>query len=477
MNPTSAERYRLRWVTLGAIILTSFVGTWDGSAPLVALPAITREFGVGIDTAVWVLTIDSLLFAVPMAIFGKLGDMFGHRRIYLVGTGGFALTALLAGLAPSFGWLIFFRALQGICSSPAFTATMALIATTFPSHERGRAMGIMSMAASLAWATGPVVGGLLMQWFSWRAIIHAEIPVALVALALAWRLMPQDSRRSQPKFDVLGAASLTASMLTFMFTLRMVGVWGWAGRPTLTLGLLSLGLLGIFLLTEARVRMPFVPLNLFANAQFTMVTVFSVVHMFTLFGATLLIPIFLQEVKGYTPARAGLLVVGLSIARILFEPLAGRVVEVRGSRLPGLVGTFIIASVALSIALALTATIHDWVVAGAAIALGIGISMGRTPVNTAVTHLVEAERLGLALGVFSMLTFTGGSLGQAFFGVLLRGLSGTGNLPLASAPQPRLVVAFSMSFGVIAGVALLASFFGLRLPGREMVGDVVAARS
>jgi EmrB/QacA subfamily drug resistance transporter len=477
VNPTSAERYRLRWVTLGAIILTSFVGTWDGSAPLVALPAITREFGVGIDTAVWVLTIDSLLFAVPMAIFGKLGDMFGHRRIYLMATGGFALTALLAGLASSFGWLIFFRALQGICSSPAFTATMALIATTFPGHERGRAMGIMSMAASLAWATGPVIGGLLMQWFSWRAIIHAEIPVALVALALAWRLMPQDSRRSQPQFDVLGAASLTASVLTFMFTLRMVGVWGWADRPTLALGLLSLGLLGIFLLTEARVRMPFVPLNLFANAQFTVVTIFSVVHMFTLFGTALLIPVFLQEVKGYTPAQAGLLVVGLSVARIFFEPLAGRVAEVRGSRLPSLAGTFLIASVALSIALALTATIPDWVIAGAAIALGIGISMGRTPVNTAVTHLVEAERLGLALGVFSMLTFTGGSLGQAFFGVLLRGLSGTGNSPLASAPQPTLVVAFSMSFGVIAGVALLASFFGLRLPGREMVGDVVAARS
>ncbi len=476
MTPNTAERYPLRWITLGAIVLTSFVGTWDGAAPVVALPAITREFGVGIDTAVWVLAIGSLLFAVPMAIFGKLGDMFGHRRTYLVATGGFAVAALLAGLAPSFGWLIFFRALQGTTSSPAFIATMALIATMFPGDERGRAMGIMSMAASAAWASGPVVGGVLMRWLSWRAIILAEVPVALVAMVLAWRLMPEDSRQSRPQFDVLGAASLTASVLTFMLSLRMVGKWGWTGMPTLTLGGLSLGLLGVFLVTETRVKMPFVPLNLFANARFTTATLFSVAQIFTLFGATLLMPIFLQEVKGYDPARAGLLVAGLSVVRIFVAPLAGRIAEVRGSRLPSLAGTYLIVGVTLSVALSLSAAIPDWVVVSAMVALGIGIALGRTPVNTAITHLVEPEKLGLALGVFSMLTFTGGSLGQAFFGVLLRGLSGAGDAPLASAPQPALVMAFSISFGVIAGVALLASFFGLRLPGEEMVRDVVPAR-
>lgn len=462
---------------MGAVVMTSFIGTWDGAAPVVALPAITREFGVGIDAAVWVLAIGSLLFAVPMAIFGKLGDMFGHRRIYLIGTGSFAVAALLAGLAPSFGGLIFFRGLQGLSSAPAYTATMVLIATTFRGDERGRAMAIFAMAASAAWAAGPVVGGILMQWFSWRSIILVEVPVALVALILAWRLMPDDSRRSRPQFDLFGASSLTASVLTLMVTLRMVVLWGWTGAPTLSMGALSLVLFGVFLAVESRAEHPFVPLSLFANTRFAAATMFSMTQMITLFGATLLALLFLQELKGYGPARAGLLVAGLSIARLVAEPLAGRITELRGSRLPSLIGTYLIAAVALGLALSLSASLPDWLIASAMVALGVGISLSRTPVNTAVTHMVENHRLGLALGVFSMLTFASGSLGQAFFGVLLRGISGAGNAPLASAAQPPLLLAFSIGFGVIAGAALLASFFGLRLPGKEMVMDVVPARS
>ncbi|MFQ5407228.1 MAG: MFS transporter, partial [Anaerolineales bacterium] len=464
-------------ITLGALVLTSFLGTWDGAAPVVALPAITREFGVGIDAAVWVLTIGSLLFAVPMAIFGKLGDMVGHRRIYLWAIGAYAVLALGSGLAPTFGWLIFFRALQGIGSSPAFTATMALIATLFPREERGRAMGLMGMAASIAWATGPLAGGMLMRWFSWRAIMFAEVPVALAAFVLAWRLMPQDAHHNRQKFDVLGAGALTGAVLTMMFALRMVGIWGWAGAPTIAAGVTALGLLVLFIVTERRASEPFVPLELFANIRYSIATLFSIVQMATLFGSMLLMPLFLQEVKGYDAARAGLLIAGLSLARIVFDPLAGRVAEVRGSRLPSLVGSYLIAATALFIAVTLSASMSDWIIVLAMILLGIGISLGRTPVNTAVTHVIDAERLGLALGVFSMLTFTGGSLGQAFFGVLLRELSGAGNAPLASAQPSMLLTAFGVAFGIVAVVALIASLFGLRLPTREMMSGPIAAHS
>jgi len=457
--------------------MSQFLGTWDGAAPAVALPAITREYGVGIDAAVWVLTIGSLLFAVPMAIFGKLGDMFGHRRIYLVSTGAFAVAALLAGLAPTFGWMLFFRGLQGLASAPAFTVVMVMIATTFPAGERGRAMGVMAMSASAAYAVGPVLGGLLMELFSWRSIILVEVPVAILAVVLAWRLLPDDSQRSRPQFDLVGAGSLTASVLTLMLTLRMVGLWGWTGTPTLLMGGVAIVLFGIFLVAETRAEHPFVPLNLFSNTKFAAATMFSMTQMITLFGASLLVLLFLQEFKGYGPARAGLLVAGLSVARIFAEPISGRIAELRGSRLPSLVGTTLIAAVALGLAFSLSAELPDWLIASAMVALGVGISLSRTPVNTAVTHLVDNHRLGLALGVFSMLTFTSASLGQAFLGVLLRGISGAGDAPLASAQQPALLLAFSISFGVIAGSALLASFFGLRLPGKEMVMDVVPASS
>jgi EmrB/QacA subfamily drug resistance transporter len=467
----------VRWITLGAVVLTSFIGTWDGAAPVVALPAITRDYGVGIDSAVWVLTASSLLFAVPMAIFGKLGDMFGHKRMYLVSTAAFAVFAALAATAPSFGWLIFFRAMQGLASAPAFTATMALIATTFPAEERGRAMGFMSMAASAAWAGGPPLGGLLMRAFPWQSIILVEIPVTVIAVALAWRFMPEDSQTSQPQFDLVGAGSLTASALVLMLGLRLVGQWGWTGRPTLAMAALFVGLISLFLITEKRHKTPFVPLSLFANRRFSFATAFSATQLMTMFAIVLLVTVYLQEVTGLDPAIAGLLVAGLSIARIIFEPIAGRVAELRGSRFPALIGIGLLVAVALTFALGLTPRTPGWLIFAGMFAFGVGISFGRTPVNAAVTHLVERERLGLALGVFSMITFTGGALGQTFLGVLLRTLSGAGDAPLATAPRADLLAAFGVSLGVVVGLAALAGVFGLRLPGRELVKDVVAARS
>lgn len=472
-GPLSIRRVPVRWIILGAVLLTSFIGTWDGAAPVVALPAITRQFGVGIDSAVWVLTASSLLFAVPMAIFGKLGDMFGHKRTYIAATIAFAVFAALAGVAPSFGWLIFFRAMQGLASAPSFTATMALIATTFPTEERGRAMGFMSMAASLAWASGPPLGGLLMRAFPWQSIILVEIPVAAIAVVLAWRLMPEDSQTSRPQFDLVGAGSLTASALVLMLGLRQVGQSGWTGGPTLALAALFAGLIGVFFVTERRHKTPFVPLSLFAHRRYSAAAAFSATQLMTMFAISLLVSVYLQEVGGIDPAVAGLLVAGLSIARIIFEPIAGRIAELRGSRFPALIGVGLLVAVALAFAIALTPRTPGWLIFAAMFIFGVGISLGRTPVNAAVTHLVDRERLGLALGVFSMITFTGGALGQTFFGVLLRTLSGAGDAPLAAASRPDLLAAFGVSFAVVVGVAALAGAFGSQLPGREMVKDVI----
>lgn len=461
---------------MGAVVLTSFIGTWDGAAPVVALPAIMRQFNVGIDSAVWVLTASSLLFAVPMAIFGKLGDMFGHKRIYLVSTAAFAVFAALAGIAPTFGWLIFFRAMQGVASAPTFTATMALIATSFPVEERGRAMGIMSTAASAAWASGPVLAGVLMQTFNWKAIFLVEIPVTVLALLAAWWLMPEDSHKAQPQFDVVGAATLTASVLVLMFGLRLVGQLGWTAIPTLAMGGAFVSLLGVFIITERRHPAPFVPLSLFANPRYSAAMAFSAAQVMMVFAMLLLVPVYLQEVAGLEPAAAGLLVAGLSIARMIFEPLAGRLAELHGARLPSLIGIGVLVAVASGFALWFSPRTPAWAVFAGMFAFGVGISLGRTPVNTAVTRLVDRERLGLALGVFSMISFTGGALGQTFFGVLLRALSGAGSAPLATAALPDLLRAFSVSFSLIVGIAVLAGLAGVRLPGRELVKDVVPAR-
>ncbi|HZQ06578.1 MAG TPA: MFS transporter [Anaerolineae bacterium] len=471
------QPYPQRWLILAAIVLTTFLGTWDGSAPVVALPAITRQYGVGIDSAVWVLTLSSLLFAVPMAIFGKLGDMIGHKRIYLIATLIYILAAAGAGTAPTFGWLIFFRSLEGLASAPWFTAALAIFATTFAPNERGRAMGIMGAGASLAWASGPLLGGLLLQAFDWQAIILVEIPVAILSLAMAWWLIPEDSHKTQEQFDLAGAATFTGLALVLMFGLRIVSDSGWASLPTLAAGGAFVVILALFILIERRHVAPFIPLNLFANRRYTVATLFSATQIVTQFAMMFLVPLYLLEVAGLDPAASGLIVAGLSVARIIFEPVAGRIAELRGCRLPSTVGIGMIIAVAAGFAFVLAPTTPGGIIFTALFVFGVGIVLGRTPVFLAVTHLADRERLGLALGVFSMLTFAGGALGQTFFGVLLQTLSGSGSAPLATVPEPELVLAFSICFALVVGLAALAGVFAQDLPGRKMMNDVVAIHS
>lgn len=472
----SAEHSYRRWITLGALTLTSFIGTWDVAAPVVALPAITRQFNVGIDSAVWVITIESLLFAIPMAIFGKLGDMLGHKRTFLVASGSFMLFAMLAATARSFGWLILFRGLQGLASSPGFTATMAMIATTFPAEERGRAMGLQGTAAALGWAIGPALGGFLMLKFNWQAILFLEVPLAGIAFGLAWWLMPNDVRTPKPTFDLVGALSLAMAALTLMLIMMTGGQRGWISLPTLMMGTLFVVSAGVFLIAEKKTKAPFVPLSLFSNRGYATATAFSVTQLIMMLAMITLVPVYMQEVTAVDAATAGLFVTVLSIARVIFAPLAGRVAELRGSRLPSLAAVGLLFAIILGFALWLSPDTPGWVIFAGMFAFGAGVSFGRVPVNAAVTHLIDPQNIGLAMGVFSMLTFIGGSLGQTFFGVVLRVLSGAGNAPLATAPLPALSRAFSVCFGVTVAVAVLSWVLGLRLPGRDAPISVVTAR-
>jgi len=473
----------LRWFTLAAMAMSTFIGTWDVSAPVVAVPAITRQFNVGVDSAVWVLTVESLMFAVPLALFGKLGDMFGHKRTYLISAGAFVIVTWLAASARGFGWLIFFRALQGLANAPGYAATMALIGSSFPLAERGRAMGFHGMAAALGWALGPILGGLIMLRYAWQALLWAEVPLMALAFVLAWRLMPDDAhaspelgpaaprpvearRAARPRFDLVGAVSLTISSLLLMFGLAQVGETGWTGGPTLALAGGFVALIGLFLYVERRHPAPFVPLSLFGNGRFSAAALFSAIQLTIMLAITLLVPVYLQEVNGVDPATAGLAVTMLSLARVVFAPVAGRLAEVLGPRLPTLAASGLLLLIALGFAVWLTPLTPGWLIFAAMFAAGAGVSFTRIPVNAAATHLVSPANLGLAMGVFSMVTFAGGSLGQTFFGALLRTLSGAGSAPLAAAARPDLLGAFTVSFAVVMGLAAAAGALGLLLPSR-----------
>jgi EmrB/QacA subfamily drug resistance transporter len=459
----TGEQYPLRWIALGTLVIMNFVGSWDGAAPVVALPALAHDFGVGIDLAVWFLAVGTLFFAVPMAVCGKIGDLVGHRRMYLVAVACYAVFSFLVATAPSFGWLLVFRGLQGTASSAPYPATMAFVATCFAPDERGRAMAMTSIAGSIAWAAGPALGGLIVQYFSWRLIILAEIPVTLLAFVGVWKFVPSDEGSGRARIDTAGAILLTASGLAVMFGLQSVGRWGWASPEVIGLAGLFIALLVAFFIVESRHSNPFLPLKLFADKRLSAATLYSSLNMMLMFSMVILVSIYLEEAAGVAPVIAGLIVASLSVARVFFEPLAGRVAEVRGARLPCLAGVGLLLAVAIGMAAWVEPTTPGWIILCAVFIFGIGIALGRTPVNAAVTQVLSRGSLGLVLGVFSMLTFMSGAFGQTLFGVLLQ----PGSAEMAAGVELSASSAFQVfdtAFVALICIVILTGLAGLGLP-------------
>lgn len=474
-DPESVERQPYRWLALAGIVLASFVGTWDGTAPVVIIPALMRQYSVGVDTASWFLTVGLMFFAIPMAVTGKLGDVWGHKRLYLGSALAFSVLAGMVVLAPSFELLITLRALQGIAGTPTYTATLAYIATSFPVQERGRAMGVMGMTAALAWATGPAIGGFLSDALGWRAVILAEVPLSLIAFLVALKLMPPDGKPRRSQFDIWGATSFTMIALIVMLGLRWVGNWTLPPMAYFLAGITLVMLTGAFLRTEKRHSQPFIPLSMFMDKSFSVATAFSALQLAANFSIALLASVYLQVVRGYSAGTAGLLVAGVSIARVFFDPLAGRICEILGVRIPSITGTALYSLILFLITVGHAAPAPEWFIFSLMFLFGLGISLGRTPVNMVMTTIVRPEEIGLGMGVFSMLTYLGGAFGQAIYGAILRIAANAGDQPLELIPQSSLLRSFTITFAALLAIAVVAWFLSWGLPRRKEIEVAYAA--
>jgi len=455
MPSTQEEAYRWRWVILGALLIGTATGTLGNSLVNIALPAILDHFSVDVGTGTWAVTIYILLFAVSMPLFGRLGDMYGYKRAYLLGMSVFAISSLVAPLASTFPTLIVLRVIQGLGNGPILPAIMAVIATLFPPGERGRAMGMWALVNSGFHAVGPPLGGFLTQYFGWQSIFVSYVPVCIAALLLVWRLMPSDSKSERRPFDLIGAFTLTAATLTLMFNLRQGGSAGWTSPMTLALWALCLGLLGAFLVTERRLKQPFVDLGLFRNRQYSAASIIAFLQMLCEFGLLFLIPLFLIRVQGYTPAQTGLMLACLPIAMAAIAPIAGRMSDHYGCRPLCVSGMAMLAGAGLVLGTLGPAT-PAWYVIAALSLTGVGMGMVQSTAPAAISLVVPPDRLGVAMGLFNLVRFIGGTLGPTLFALVLQ----------ATGPGFTLV-SFRVDFCLVTLAAILAVMVGILVPGSE----------
>jgi EmrB/QacA subfamily drug resistance transporter len=455
MPSNQHSAHRLRWVILGALLIGTATGTLGNSLVNVALPTIMDHFAVDVGTGIWAVSIYILLFAVTMPLFGRLGDMYGYKRAYLVGMGVFAASSLLTPFVRSFPALILLRAIQGLGNGPILPAIMATVGTLFPASERGRAMGTWALVNSAFHALGPPLGGVLTQYFGWQSIFVSYVPLCIGALIMVWRLMPDDSKSERQPFDAIGALTLTAATLTLMFNLRQGSTVGWTSPITIALWALAAGLMAVFFVTESRVHPPFVDLELFRNRPLTAASAIAFIQTFSQFGLLFLIPLFLIDVQRYEPARAGLILACLPVTMAVAAPLAGRLADRYGCRSLCIAGMAILALSGAALSLLGPGT-PSWYTIASLSVTGVAMGMVQSPAPAAISLVVPPQRLGIATGLFNLLRFIGGTLGPAVFALVLQ----------AAAPGSS-TVAFRMNFYLVTITATVAVMVGIFVPGAQ----------
>jgi EmrB/QacA subfamily drug resistance transporter len=411
-----------KWWTLGAMCFALFMIMLDNTAVNVALPSIQKDLGATISGLEWTINGYTLSFAVLLATGGRLGDIFGRRRMFLVGVVVFAVTSATAGLAPDQTSLVISRIVQGVGAALMMPGTLSIITDAFPPEERGKAMGTWAGVSALALAVGPVLGGFLTEHVSWRAIFYINIPVAIGAV-LATLFAVRESRDTSVgrEVDYAGVAVLTAGLTALILALVEGNAWGWSSPEIIALLVGAAVALPVFVFVENRVKAPMVQFDLLSDRNFLGAVVVAMVISFGMLGVFFFLALYMQDILHYSPLEAGVRFLPSTLMIVGVAPVAGRLSDRFGPRWLIAGGLVLVAASLFSFSqIAVDSTYLDLL--PGFMLLGIGIAMTMSPMTSAAMNAVPVQKAGVASGVLSMFRMVGGSLGIAVTGAIFQGL-------------------------------------------------------
>jgi EmrB/QacA subfamily drug resistance transporter len=415
-----------RWVILTAV-LGSGVAFLDGSVVNAALPAIARDFDAGLADLQWVLTGYLLSLGSFLVIGGSLGDIFGRRRMFVVGLVGFAASSLLCGVAPSVVVLIGARVLQGAAGALLVPESLAIISSSFVPADRARAIGAWAGLAGVATAFGPFLGGWLIDSVSWRWVFLINLPIVAVTVPMALRHVPESrDPRASRHVDVRGGAVLALGLAGLVFALIEGPAGdGWSAAE-IALALLGLVALGAFGLLEGRAEHPMVPLGIFRSRQFSGANAVTFVVYGALSSVTFLLVVHLQSDLGYDALEAGAALLPVTILTLFLSPRAGALAQRIGPRLPMTVGPLVVAAGTALFALVEPGASYWEAVFPGAVVLGLGLSVTVAPLTATVLAAVEDDHAGVASAVNNAVARIAGLLAIAVLPAAA-GLAGAGD--------------------------------------------------
>lgn len=332
-TPAMAPAFGLLVVCLGTLVVP-----FD-SAVNVAFPDIVRSFGLAIPAIQWVIIAYTLTYAALMLVFGRIGDMLGYRRIFLLGCGWSLLAFLLCATAPSFAWLLVARVLQGVGAALVLSCGPALVTGLYPESQRSRVLGIYTMLFGLGGALGPLLAGALVARWGWPAVFWARAPFALAAFALAWRLPPAARRSGPQRFDAAGAVLLVLAISACLLTLNQLRQVEQTATGAILAGVVALLSGAGFIRQELRTAQPILELRFFRDIDFSLANIAQTALNVSAFAVLLLVPFYLDRFSGLVVTVQGAVLAASNIGVMLAAPLAGRWAGTIPPRRLALIGT------------------------------------------------------------------------------------------------------------------------------------------
>ncbi len=388
---------RGRWV-LATAVLGSGIAQLDGTVVNVALPHIGADLHASLAALQWTVNAYMLTLAGLILLGGSLGDRFGRRRLFVIGTVWFAVASALCGLAPSVGVLIVARALQGVGGALLTPGSLALIQATYTEDDRSRAVGAWSGLGGVAAAVGPFLGGWLVDGPGWRWVFLINLPVAAACVGIAARHVPESrDERATGTFDVSGAslAALSLAALTY----ALVEAPGGAGFAVAATGIAAVVLGGLFVLREARAAQPMMPLDLFSSRLFSSVNVITLCLYAPLSGVFFLLPVQLQVSNGYDALEAGLALLPITLTMLTLSARSAALARRIGPRIPLTVGPLVAAAGILMLHRLGPGSGYAPVLLPALLIQGLGMAAFVAPLTSTVLAAVPVARAGIASGV------------------------------------------------------------------------------
>lgn len=454
--PAITEENR-KWWTLGAMCFALFMVMLDNTVVNIALPAIRDHFKVSISSLSWTVNAYTLVFGVLLVTGGRLGDVFGRKRMFLGGVVVFTLGSIGAGLSQTINELIAFRGLQGVGAAFLMPGSLSIITNTFHGRERGRALGLWAGISGMALGMGPVLGGLLVEKAGWEWIFFINVPVAMIAIPVTMYAVHESrDETASRRIDVPGIAALSLGLGLLVLALVQANTYGWSSSRTLGEFAVAAVSLVAFGVLQWRATEPMVNLGFFRSRNFNAGNATAFLVTFSMFATFFFITIYMQQVMGLSPLQTGVRFLPMTLLIIITAPISGRLSDRHGSRWL-LAGGMTLVAISLGLESRITDHSGYLTLLPAFLVGGVGMGMTMSPMTALVMGSVDRTKAGAASGVLSMTRMIGGVFGVAALTAVFEHLSASRAAGGGHSPADVFIYALSHSLRYSALIALVGA--------------------